>query len=198
MGDIELTRDIVNVYKIEVIAKDGYTTEEYILNITRDSEDYTLRSEEYEIIRKDGKYEETDIIKMSEDYTTGSNPSTERDIYIGNFLNPREHIKMYNEDGTEITDEKTFVMTGGIIKLEIDGYVYDELRVIIRGDITKDGKVNGTDSTKLTSFIIKTTTLDTYQQLAADVTKDGKINGTDSTKITNFIIKVITDLNDKS
>ena len=196
MGDIELTPDIINVYRIEVIAKDGYTTEEYILNITRDSEEYTLRSDTYEIIRKDGKISETEIIKMTEDYTIGSMPSTERDVFISNFLNPKENIKMYNEDGSEITDSKTFIMTGGIIKLEINGKVYDELRVIVRGDITKDGKVNITDKTKLTNFIIKTTTLDVYEQLAADVTKDGKVNITDKTKLTNFIIKVIKDLNE--
>ncbi len=195
MGDINLIPDMINIYTIEVIAKDGYTTQNYILNITRDSEEYSLRSEVYEIIRKDGKTEETEVIKMTEDYTIGAMPSTEREIYKSNFLNPKEYLKMYKEDGSEITDEKTFTMTGGIIKLEINNYVYDELRIIIRGDITKDGKVNVTDKTKLTNFIIKTTTLDVYEQLAADVTKDGKVNVTDKTKLTNFIIKLITDLN---
>ena len=42
MGDMNLSEGIINIYVIEVIARDGYTTQEYRLNITRDSEEYTL------------------------------------------------------------------------------------------------------------------------------------------------------------
>ena len=54
--------------------------------------------------------------------------------------------------------------------------MYDELVVIVRGDLTKDGKVNVTDQAQIISYVGKTIEFDKYQTLAADVTKDGKVN----------------------
>ena len=50
---------------------------------------------------------------------------------------------------TSEVDESELTATALVLKLEKNGRVYDTLRVIVRGDLTKDGKVNITDQVKM-------------------------------------------------
>ena len=185
MGDITLGEDIINVYTIEVIAKDGYTTEEYTLNITRDSEEYTIRSEVYDIRREEVEFP----------YVIGIEPDTNMSVFKDNFLNDSSLLHVYSKDGKEIEEESKLVGTAMTLKLEKDGYVYDEVKVIVRGDLNYDGKVNGADQLTMDNFIVKIVKFDGYQQLAADITKDGKVNGADQLSMDNYIVKILKKLN---
>ena len=187
MGDLNLVDGIINIYVIEVIAKDGYTTQTYTLNITRDSEEYTLRSNKYEIVRFEDNTEE--------DYVIGIQPSTLISDFKNNFENNPEDLKVYLE-ASEVADTE-LTATALILKLEKNDRVYDTLRVIVRGDLTKDGKVNITDQVKMINYVGRTTTFDKYQMLAADLTFDGKVNITDQVKIINYVGRTISDLNNK-
>ena len=187
MGDLTIHEGMINIYVIEVIAKDGYTTQTYTLNITRDSEEYTLRSNKYEIVR----FEDN----TNEDYVIGINPSTIISDFKNNFENEPEDLKVYLET-SEVADTE-LTATALILKLEKNGYVYDTLRVIVRGDLTKDGKVNITDQVKMINYVGRTTTFDKYQMLAADLTFDGNVNITDQVKIINYVGRTISDLNNK-
>ncbi len=187
MGDLNLVDGIVNIYVIEVIAKDGYTTQTYTLNITRDSAEYTLRSDKYEIVRFEDNSEE--------DYVIGIQPSTIISDFKNNFENSPEDLKVYLETN-EVADTD-LTATALVLKLEKNGRVYDTLRVIVRGDLTKDGKVNITDQVKMINYVGRTTTFDKYQMLAGDLTFDGKVNITDQVKIINYVGRTISDLNNK-
>ena len=196
MGDLDLVSDMINIYVIEVIAKDGYTTQEYKLNITRDSSEYSLRSEVYKIVRSDeSTYVEDNITYkvIDEDYVIGIEPDTDVKEFVNNFLNDKDMLHVYNIEKTSYTEG--LVGTEYRIKLEKDGRVYDELAVIVRGDLTKDGKVNVTDQAQIISYVGKTIEFDKYQTLAADVTKDGKVNVTDQALMISYIGKVISELN---
>ncbi len=185
MGDITLGEDIINVYTIEVIAKDGYTTEEYTLNITRDSEEYTIRSEVYDIRREEVEFP----------YVIGIEPDTNMSVFKDKFLNDNELLKLYDKNNQLIEEESKLVGTAMTLKLEKDGYVYDEVKVIVRGDLNYDGKVNGADQLTMDNFIVKIVKFDGYQQLAADITKDGKVNGADQLSMDNYIVKILKKLN---
>ncbi|WP_286312693.1 cadherin-like beta sandwich domain-containing protein, partial [Romboutsia ilealis] len=184
MGDLTINEGMINIYVIEVIAKDGYTTETYTLNITRDSAEYSLRSNKYEIVRNE-----------EEDYVIGIQPSTIISDFKNNFENEPEDLKVYLET-SEVADTE-LTATALILKLEKNGYIYDTLRVIVRGDLTKDGKVNITDQVKMINFVGRTTTFDKYQMLAGDLTFDGKVNITDQVKIINYVGRTISDINNK-
>ena len=184
MGDLTINEGMINIYVIEVIAKDGYTTETYTLNITRDSAEYSLRSNKYEIVRNE-----------EEDYVIGIQPSTIISDFKNNFENNPEDLKVYLET-SEISDTE-LTATALVLKLEKNGYIYDTLRVIVRGDLTKDGKVNITDQVKMINFVGRTTTFDKYQMLAGDLTFDGKVNITDQVKIINYVGRTISDINTK-
>ena len=183
MGDIELLKDSNNVYTIEVIAKDGYTTQEYKLNITRDNDLYTINSDTYEIIRDDY------------DYTIGSSPNTNIGSYKNGFKNDNEKLVLYDKDNNKIDDDSQFVGTSMTVKLEENQVVYDELKIIVRGDITKDGKVDLTDQISLVNYVGKISTFDNDQLKASDLTKDGRVDLTDQIKLVNYVGKIITDIN---
>ena len=200
MGDITLHPDMINIYTIEVIAKDGYTTQEYTLIITRDSLDYTLRSNVYEIIRRDGTSSEEEVIKMTEDYVIGISPATLIEKFLPKFENEINMLHVYDKSGVEVQQEEgkeELIGTTMKITLEENGYVYDELTIIVRGDITGDGKVNISDKAKLSSTLAKVITLTPSEQLAADITFDGKVNISDKAKLSSYLAKVVTDLNEK-
>lgn len=184
MGDLTIHEGMINIYVIEVIAKDGYTTETYTLNITRDSAEYSLRSNKYEIVRNE-----------EEDYVIGIQPSTIISDFKNNFENSPEDLKVYLE--TDEVNDTELTATALVLKLEKNGYIYDTLRVIVRGDLTKDGKVNITDQVKMINFVGRTTTFDKYQMLAGDLTFDGKVNITDQVKIINYVGRTISDINTK-
>jgi hypothetical protein len=184
MGDLTINEGMINIYVIEVIAKDGYTTETYTLNITRDSAEHSLRSNKYEIVRNE-----------EEDYVIGIQPSTIISDFKNNFENNPEDLKVYLE--TDEVNDTELTATALVLKLEKNGYIYDTLRVIVRGDLTKDGKVNITDQVKMINFVGRTTTFDKYQMLAGDLTFDGKVNITDQVKIINYVGRTISDINTK-
>jgi len=183
MGDLELKEGIVNIYVIEVIARDGFTTQEYRLNITRDSEEYTIRSEVYSIVRDD----------TDEDYVMKIEPNQELETFMGNFQNDRETLKFYDKDDNEVTSIKA-VGTGSKVKLVIDNTVYDEVRVIVAGDTNGDGKVNVSDSMQVNNTVLKKISLSGYQFKAGDINHDGKINVSDSMLVNNYVLKKIATL----
>ena len=261
MGDIELLRDINNKYIIEVIAKDGYTTQEYILNITRGPilENITVNKNLFKIVegetdtilvttdpldfKTDIKYEVEDASIVSVDYAgliTGlsvgkttikviavedenitktlnievipkeikSSYSINRDEYkyiigmdagitVDDFLtsieNDKEYTKIYN--GEEFADNSEIIKTGQIIKLEINDKVYDELIIIVRGDINGDGKINISDSVILQDYVLLKEKITDYRKYSMELTKDGKINISDTVRLNEYILKKIKTLN---
>ena len=261
MGDIELLRDINNKYIIEVIAKDGYTTQEYILNITRGPilENITVNKNLFKIVegetdtilvttnpldfKTDIKYEVEDdsivsvddaglitglsvgkttikviavedenitktlnievipkeikssySINRDEDkYIIGMEAGITLDDFLTSIENDKEYTKIYN--GEEFADNSEIIKTGQIIKLEINDKVYDELIIIVRGDINGDGKINISDSVILQDYVLLKEKITDYRKYSMELTKDGKINISDTVRLNEYILKKIKTLN---
>ena len=81
------------------------------------------------------------------------------------------------------------------IKLIINGKEYDEVTIVIRGDINKDGIINVNDTKKLNNNILKIITFDYIEKKAADSTTDEIVNVNDYKKLNNYILKNISSLN---
>ena len=177
MGDLELIDGVVNTYIIEVIAKDGYTTQEYKIHITRDSLEYTIRSSIYTIDRNN-----------TQDYVIGMDPKTKKTDFIGNFLNDSETLHVYGSDGEEITDLEKFIGSYMKIKLEIDGYVYDELVIAVRGDLNGDGLVTATDNIQAKAYVLGKKQQNFLVVKIADINQDGLLTSPDIIRIKNYIL----------
>ena len=110
-----------------------------------------------------------------------------------NLENPNEYIKIYDGD-TEVSDDD-IVKTGLIIKLEINGTVYDEAIMIVRGDIDGDGYVDITDKSLLADHILMINEITGNNYFAADIDGDGYIDITDKSKVADYILMISDSLN---
>ncbi len=178
MGNITLKKGIINIYTIEVIARDGYTTETYTLNITLDSEDYSLTSDVYNIKREDVEIE----------HVIGITSGTDMDTFKNNFKNDKTMLHVYDETGaTEILDTTSLISTGMVIRLQKDDYIYDKLRIIVRGDVNKDGRADLKDQMSIISYLGEIITYDNYSKIAGDVNLDGTVNIKDQMKLISYL-----------
>ena len=177
MGDLNLIDGVTNTYIVEVIAKDGYTTQEYKIHITRDSLEYTIRSNVYDINR-DGEVE----------HVIGMDPKTKKVDFLPNFENDPETLHIYGSDGVEITEEDKFIGSYMTIKLEIDGYTYDELVITVRGDLNGDGLVTAADNVQAKSYVLGKKQRTFLVTKIADINKDGLLTAPDVVRIKNYIL----------
>ncbi len=163
MGDINLP----NSYIIEVIGVDNYTVQEYKINISNDNDALALKS---------------DIYTINNDYVIVENiPVTE---IIENFYNS-EHIKIYKNDALYTG----IVGTNMKVKLVVDDIIYDEVTLIVLGDLNGDSKINVLDKIEFSNHINKTKLLIDGYILAGDVNKDNYTNSEDLNLIDKTIIK---------
>ena len=111
------------------------------------------------------------------------------------MLNPNEYIKIYDLDNNLVSDDD-IVKTGLIIKLEINGTVYDEAIMIVRGDIDGDGYVDITDKSLLADHILMINEITGNNYFAADIDGDGYIDITDKSKVADYILMISDSLNE--
>lgn len=150
-----------------------------------DSESRQLQSDVYTMNR------EYDI-----PYVYGSNSYLTIEDYLKEYKNKLEYLHVYNSLGIEVINHQEFVKTGMKIKLIIEGTVYDELTIVVKGDINGDGLVNLIDLIMVSHYLNKIISFDNIQMLAGDLNFDGIINSPDFVKIKNYCDGSITSLNE--
>ena len=99
---------------------------------------------------------------------------------LSNFAN--ENAVVYNEKGEAVTGNAK-VGTGYTVSLVVDGKKVDTLTVIILGDVTGDGIVDGTDYLKIKSSILGGDTLTGAYGTAADVDGNNEVESTDYLRV---------------
>ena len=139
------------------------------------------------------KYTVTD--KTNDRIVIGAEPNTTLIDFKDNMINPNEFIKIYDLDNNELLDDEV-VKTGLIIKLEINGTVYDEAIMIVRGDIDGDGIIAVSDEAMLTDHILSISVIDDYRFYAADIEEDELLDVVDDSLITDYILGIIDSLNE--
>ena len=82
------------------------------------------------------------------------------------------------------------------IKLVINDKVYDELNIIVRGDVNGDGMITVSDTALFNKMILGSKEATYLLLKASDINLDGFITVADMTKTNNYILLKITTLND--
>ena len=143
-------------------------------------------------------YEVRDV--EHEDLTTdriviGAEDGTLISEFKANMLNPDEYIKIYDENDNEVLDDD-IVKTGLTIKLEYNGLVLDEAKMVVRGDVDGDGFVNVTDYIAVLNHALALEDIEDYASYAAgDVEEDDILNVTDYIKIMDYALGNIDSIN---
>ena len=135
----------------------------------------------------------------------GAEPETTIKDFLDNIDNDNDYLVVYNKDDEIVSAddyEDTLITTGARVKLVINGTEYDEVRVIIRGDVNQDGQINVMDNAMLTNHILEKTPIEGYQLYAADVVEEDveleyMIDVKDQGQIIKYIVEKIDTLNGK-
>ncbi len=135
------------------------------------------------------------IARVDYEYITGMDENDTIKDLLSNVDNESSTLKVYNSDLTEITDLDEVIKTGQVIKLIINGKVYDELYIVLKGDINGDGLIDVTDKSKLKDHILLRNEITDYTKYAADLNNDGLIDVSDNSKIADYILMRIDTLN---
>lgn len=133
----------------------------------------------------------------------GEEPETTITSFLSKIDNPNENLIIYDKDNNLIDSlnyNSTIVTTGMRIKLVVGGTPYDEVRVIVRGDINEDGKVNTMDLSLITSHILNINRIQGYKIYASNLVDEGSteeymINILDQEKLVQYILEKIDSLN---
>jgi len=122
-------------------------------------------------------------------------PNYKLEDFITTFENDPEMIRFYDKQDTVITDLTSLTSSYMKVRLEKDGIVYDELEIIVLGDVNGDGKINVGDKAMINNHILKIKLLADYEFIAANMNHDGVINVGDKTIVNNYILKIISSVN---
>ena len=115
-------------------------------------------------------------------------PRTTISDYISGYTNERNMVKVYTKEGELVEDYTEIIKTGMKVKLEYGNVVYDEVKVIVLGDIDENGLINVTDQTILQNHIVGISIIDDYRVYAMDLSLDDKVNVTDQVEHINYLI----------
>ena len=135
----------------------------------------------------------------------GENPETNINDFLDKIDNPKRYLEVYDKDDNLISSDdydSTIVTTGMKVKLVIGNTEYDEVIVIIRGDIDQDGYVDISDSVTQLNHILYIELIDDYRLYAADIDideeaeEDEMIDISDNVKLDKFILGEIDNINE--
>ena len=102
--------------------------------------------------------------------------------------NDNSKLQLWDEEETyEITDGK--LATGQVMKLMVSGEEIDRARVVVKGDVTGDGKITLADSVAVINHYLGKTLIEKdYFFEAADIDGNGRITLADSVSIINHYL----------
>jgi len=148
-----------------------------------------ITSSVYQIERK----EKEDGSKL--EYTYGSEPGILLKDYLNHFENETSTLYVYDKEGNEVDKETMIASTFMKIKLIIEDVCYDELIIVVKGDLTGDGYITGPDRVRLQRYMQMKVELEEIEMIAADVTNDGEVTGPDRVKLQRYMQMKIDTVN---
>ena len=148
-----------------------------------------ITSSVYQIERK----EKEDGSKL--EYTYGSEPGILLKDYLNNFENEATTLYVYDKEGNEVDKETIIASTFMKIKLIVEDVCYDELIIVVKGDLTGDGYITGPDRVRLQRYMQMKVELEEIEMIAADVTNDKEVTGPDRVKLQRYMQMKIDTVN---
>ena len=113
--------------------------------------------------------------------------------FINYYTDPSEidyEVRVVGADGNPHTS--LFVGTGCRVQLVIEGTVYDEVQVVVKGDADGDGDIDESDTRCIFDYRKNVARLTGVYYLAADVASREAINESDAKYIANYRNNIAT------
>lgn len=144
-----------------------------------------IESDTYVINRDNEGYE----------YITGMELGITVEEFLNNLKNAKEDLFVYESTETDVVSEEEIVKTKYVVKLIINDNVYDQLALVLKGDVNGDGISNIVDISLIKNYISNKRTFNIYELAASNINMDNYTNVADISKIKNYISNKITSLN---
>ena len=104
---------------------------------------------------------------------------TNINTFINNMMNKSDYIHIFDKNNNEIIESNKYIGNGMKAKLIINGILYDELNLLVLGDVDGDGMCTTNDQELISKHIYNQIQLTGLSFLAADVNKDNVVNSYD-------------------
>lgn len=143
---------------------------------------------------------ETDTYIINRDnegyeYITGMELGITVEEFLNNLKNAKEDLFVYESTETDVVSEEEIVKTKYVVKLIINDNVYDQLALVLKGDVNGDGISNIVDISLIKNYISNKRDFNIYELAASNINMDNYTNVADISKIKNYISNKITSLN---
>ncbi len=143
---------------------------------------------------------ETDAYIINRDnegyeYITGMELGITVEEFLNNLKNAKEDLFVYESTETDVVSEEEIVKTKYVVKLIINDNVYDQLALVLKGDVNGDGISNIVDISLIKNYISNKRDFNIYELAASNINMDNYTNVADISKIKNYISNKITSLN---
>ena len=103
--------------------------------------------------------------------------------FLDNLDNDQRFLHVYDKNGVEIKDYSKKVGTGMVVKLENNGHTYDQLDIIVTGDVTGDGKCDAVDLNNVKLYLLTKLSFNKIEKLASDTNFDEKTDAVDLNRV---------------
>ncbi|MBQ6899278.1 MAG: SH3 domain-containing protein [Firmicutes bacterium] len=174
-GMVILTSDITKA-EIIVTAASGQTRT-YTVTISKmagvkpEDEEPAITSSEY----------------IFDTYLKGVNELTELDEFAGNIQVTGGQAVIKNAKG-EILSEGKITTGTSVVLQDKSGLPVIEYQVVIRGDVSGDGKINSADALGIQRHIVESRVMEGAYLEAADINQDGRVNSLDVLYVQKHIV----------
>ena len=119
-------------------------------------------------------------------------PKTSFQTFINNIMNLKDKLFVYDLRNKIINDNSKYLGSGMKLKLIIDNKIYDELEIIVLGDLDGDGDCTSFDYDIISEYVYNDETLTSTSLLAADINNDKKVDDIDLELIYDYSSNYIT------
>lgn len=120
-------------------------------------------------------------------YLKGVNELTELDEFAGNIQVTGGQAVIKNAKGEIVSEGK--IATGmSVVLQDKSGLPVIEYKVVIRGDVSGDGKINSADALGIQRHIVESRVMEGAYLEAADINQDGRVNSLDVLYVQKHIV----------
>ncbi|MBR3705779.1 MAG: hypothetical protein IKM19_02310, partial [Firmicutes bacterium] len=120
-------------------------------------------------------------------YLKGVNELTELDEFAGNIQVTGGQVVIKNAKG-EILSEGKITTGTSVVLQDKSGLPVIEYQVVIRGDVSGDGKINSADALGIQRHIVESRVMEGAYLEAADINQDGRVNSLDVLYVQKHIV----------
>ncbi len=185
-----------------VTAKSYGTTTIKIISTKNDSISTTV---EILVMRKKIASDQLDVVRMTEedlqemrdakDYIIGLDSAKNKEDFLNTLLNDREYIQIYDLEDNEVEDTHG-IGTGYRVKLIYEDVTYDELLIIVRGDLNGDGLITAPDFAIFKTFMNGLSEFTFKETKASDINNDKLITAPDFVLFKTYMNGLKNSLNE--